>query len=41
MTLLIEKWKGLTRDVTDVETLAKLYEEPIFLKLGPASHGMN
>ncbi|AJE49171.1 C4-dicarboxylate TRAP transporter substrate-binding protein [Celeribacter indicus] len=37
---LVEKWKGLTRDVRDVETLAQIYEEEIFSKIDPATYGM-
>lgn len=41
VSALVEKWKGLTRDVKDVDTLAKLYEDEIFSRIDPASYGMN
>ncbi|MCA0043406.1 C4-dicarboxylate TRAP transporter substrate-binding protein [Celeribacter litoreus] len=37
---LVEKWKGLTRDVKDVETLAQIYEDEIFSKVDATTYGM-
>ena len=40
---LIDKWKGLTRDLGegDVDKLADLYWTEIISKVDPATHGMN